>query len=81
MQFCINIGSKIIELIKQENFYQTDFAKSVWVSREMIEKYERSEITPSSEVPVKIADTLEATLDYVVGKTSVELDAKTLKRL
>ncbi len=29
----------------------------------------------------KIADALEVSLDYLVGKTSVELDNKTLKRL
>ena len=30
---------------------------------------------PSIEVAVKIADALEVSLDYLVGKTSVEIDA------
>lgn len=36
---------------------------------------------PSIEVAVKIADTLEVSLDYLVGKTSLELDKTTLKRI
>lgn len=38
-------------------------------------------MTPSVEVDFKIPDALEVSLDYLVGKTSVELDNKTLKRL
>ncbi len=30
---------------------------------------------------VKIADTLEVSIDYLVGKTNIELDRNTLKRL
>jgi|HubBroStandDraft_3_1064219.scaffolds.fasta_scaffold1738084_1 hypothetical protein len=44
----------------------------------MIEKNEHGEIRPSIEVAVKIADTLKAILDYLVGKTGVEPDVKTL---
>jgi transcriptional regulator with XRE-family HTH domain len=47
----------------------------------IIGKYERDEVKPSIEVAMKIADALEVSLDYLVGKVSVELDAKTLKRL
>jgi transcriptional regulator with XRE-family HTH domain len=47
----------------------------------MIGKYERDEVKPSIEVAAKIADALEVSLDYLVGKTSVEVDSKTLKRL
>lgn len=36
---------------------------------------------PSIEVAVKIADVLEVSLDFLVGKTDVEVDSKTLKRL
>ncbi|MBR9831652.1 helix-turn-helix transcriptional regulator [bacterium] len=45
------------------------------------DKYERNEVKPSIEVASKIADTLEVSLDYLLGKTSVQLDKTTIKRL
>ncbi len=48
---------------------------------DIIGRYERDEVKPSIEVAVKIADTLEVSLDYLVGKTSLELDKTTLKRI
>jgi hypothetical protein len=38
-------------------------------------------VKPSIEVVVKIADTLEVSLDYLVGKTKLELDAAAIQRL
>ena len=48
---------------------------------DIIGKYERDEVKPSVEVAAKIADALEVSLDFLVGKTNVEIDAKALKRL
>ena len=48
----------------------------------MIGKYERGDATPSLEVAKKIADTLEVSLDYLVGQAaSANLDKQNLKRL
>ena len=55
--------------------------KAVGSSGDIIGKYERDEVKPSIEVASKIADTLEVSLDFLLGKTSVQLDKKTLKRL
>ena len=41
----------------------------------------RNEVKPSVEVAAKITDVLEVSLDFLVAKTSVEVDSKTLKRL
>jgi transcriptional regulator with XRE-family HTH domain len=38
-------------------------------------------MTPSINVIVKIADTLGVSIDYLAGKTNIELDRNTLKRL
>jgi len=48
---------------------------------DIIGKYERSEVKPSIEVASKIADILEVSLDFLLGKTALELNKKTLKRL
>ncbi len=39
------------------------------------------EMKPSIDVVTKIADLLEVSLDYLVGKTDVELDDAMLKRI
>ncbi len=76
----MNIGNKITELRKQKNLSQTDFAKTVGVSREMIGRYERGEVMPSIEVAKKIADALEVSLDYLAGNSKkAAVDKKTMK--
>ena len=47
----------------------------------MIGRYERGDITPSIEVVIKIADALEVSVDYLVGKTTSQLDKQAVKRL
>lgn len=76
----MNIGSKISEIRKQKNVSQTDFAKAVGVSREMIGRYERGEVMPSIEVAKKIADALEVSLDFLAGNSKqATLDKQTLR--
>jgi transcriptional regulator with XRE-family HTH domain len=76
----MNIGAKMAELRKNKDLSQTDFAKAVGVSREMIGRYERSEVMPSIEVAKKIADALTVSLDYLAGDTkNVAIDKKTLR--
>ncbi|WP_298955529.1 helix-turn-helix transcriptional regulator [uncultured Nonlabens sp.] len=48
---------------------------------DVIGRYERGDISPSVDVVVKIADVLEVSVDYLIGKTSLALDKEALKRL
>lgn len=76
----MNIGHKVTELRKQKNLSQTEFAKLVGVSREMIGRYERDEVMPSIEVAKKIADALDVSLDYLAGDAQkAAVDKQTLK--
>ena len=38
-------------------------------------------ITPSIDVIIKVADALEVSIDFLLGKTNLELDNQTLKRI
>ena len=38
-------------------------------------------MTPSIDVIVKVADALNVSIDYLVGKTTLELDHNVLKRV
>ncbi|MCB9251863.1 MAG: helix-turn-helix transcriptional regulator [Flavobacteriales bacterium] len=77
----MTFGQHIAALRKRKGISQGDLGKSVGTSGDIIGKYERDEVKPSIEVASKIADTLEVSLDYLLGKISLELDKKTLKRL
>jgi transcriptional regulator with XRE-family HTH domain len=78
--FNMDIGTKIIEVRKQKGLSQTDFAKAVGVSREMIGRYERNEVMPSIEVAKKIANALEVSLDYLAGDAKLAaVDKQTLR--
>ncbi|CAM4114544.1 Helix-turn-helix [Pedobacter westerhofensis] len=50
------------------------------MSREIIGRYERNEVSPSVEVAKKIADALQVTLDYLAGGSDkANFDKHTLK--
>ena len=50
-------------------------------SGDIIGRYERDEVNPSVEVASKIADVLEVSLDFLIGKLNVEVDNTLLKRV
>lgn len=68
-------------LRKQRGVSQSELGKSIGTSGDIIGRYERNIMVPSIEVIIKIADALEVSIDYLVGKTTVQLDKATLKRL
>lgn len=77
----MTFGEHITTLRKRKGLSQGDLGKAVGTSGDIIGKYERNEVKPSIEVAARLADALEVSLDFLVGKTSVEVDSKTLKRL
>ncbi|MGL4283609.1 MAG: helix-turn-helix domain-containing protein [Eubacterium aggregans] len=77
----MTFGEHITTLRKRKGLSQGELGKAVGTSGDIIGKYERNEVKPSVEVAAKIADVLEVSLDFLVGKTAVEVDTKTLRRL
>ena len=77
----MNLGGRISELRKQKGWSQSELAKQVEVSREIIGRYERNDAVPSIEVAKRMAEAFEVSLDFLVGATSEEVDKATLKRL
>ena len=41
----------------------------------------KGDITPSIDVVIKIADALDVSIDYLIGKTKMLLDKQAVKRL
>ena len=68
-------------LRKQKGLSQSTLGKKIGTSGDIIGRYERNIMVPSIDVIMKIADELEVSIDYLVGKTNLELDKNTLKRV
>ena len=77
----MTIGEHIMLLRKKENLSQAALGKKIGTSGDIIGRYERAVITPSIDVIIKIAEELNVSIDFLVGKTSLKLDKETTKRL
>ncbi len=77
----MTLGQQITKLRKQKKLSQNDLGKKVGTSGDIIGRYERDEVKPSIEVAAKIADILEVSLDFLIGKVAVEVDHQLLKRV
>lgn len=77
----MTLGQHIGLLRKKKDLSQAELGKRVKTSGDIIGRYERDEINPSIEVVIKIADVLEVSIDFLVGRTSVVMDKATMKRL
>lgn len=78
----LNIGDRITELRKAKNWSQTDLAKAIEASRDIIGKYERNENSPSIEMALKIAKIFDVPVDYLLGEGKhAHYDNDTIKRI
>jgi len=76
----MTLGQHIIALRKEKKLSQSELGKRASTSGDLIGRYERDEVKPSIDVIMRIADALEVSIDYLVGKTSFELNKDMLKR-
>jgi transcriptional regulator with XRE-family HTH domain len=74
------LADNMMLLRKKKGISQADLGKMIGTSGDVIGRYERGDITPSIEVVAKIADALEVSVDYLIGKTKMELDKDTMRR-
>ena len=77
----MTLGAHINSLRKAKKLSQGELGKKVGTSGDIIGRYERGEVTPSIDVAVKIADALEVSLDFLIGKVDQEVDQHLLKRI
>jgi transcriptional regulator with XRE-family HTH domain len=77
----MTLGQQIISLRKKNSLSQSDLGKVIGTSGDIIGRYERDEVKPSIDVVIKIADALNVSIDFLVGKTEIELDKQTMKRI
>ena len=78
----LNIGHKISMLRKAKKWSQSDLAKQIEASREIIGKYERNENLPSIEMVLKLSKAFGVTIDYLIGNGEyASYDKETVERI
>jgi transcriptional regulator with XRE-family HTH domain len=77
----MSFGKRLVEVRKRKNLSQEDVAKHLGTKSPVIGRYERDEMKPSIETATKLADFLEVSLDFLVGKVDAEIDTTTLNRI
>jgi transcriptional regulator with XRE-family HTH domain len=77
----IGLSNRLINLRKEKKIAQGELAKMVGIHPNVLGRYERGEATPSVDMAAKLADALGVSLDYLIGKTDVELDKSILDKI
>ena len=77
----MSFGSRLITIRKEHKISQSELAQKAGIHSNVLGRYEREEATPSVEMAAKIADVLGVSLDYLVGKTDIELDQSILDKV
>jgi transcriptional regulator with XRE-family HTH domain len=77
----MTLGDNMMLLRKKKGFSQADLGKKIGTSGDVVGRYERGDIKPSIDVVEKIANVLDVSIDYLIGKSKMELDQQAVKRL
>jgi len=72
----MSFGKRITEVRKEKEMPQDQLSSILQTTTTTIGRYERDEIKPSIDVAIKIADALNVSLDYLVGRSENSLKDK-----
>ncbi len=64
-------SDRIMQARKEKGLSREELAEKIGTSGPIIGRYERGDMMPSVEIATKIADALEVSLDFLVGKSSL----------
>jgi len=77
----MDLYNRITELRKQKGWSQSELAKQINVSREIVGRYERGDAVPSIDIAKRMADAFEVSLDYLVGASEKQINKEMLSRI
>jgi transcriptional regulator with XRE-family HTH domain len=77
----MTFGERLIQVRKKKNLSQSDIGKLIGINGDAYGRYERNEVRPTIEMAVKIASSMDISLDFLTGNTDIELDTKSLQRI
>ncbi len=65
----LSLGEKIILLRQNNDMKQSVLSEQIGVTKSMLSKYENNINIPKADILGKIADSLNTTTDYLLGRT------------
>lgn len=65
----LTLGDRIISLRQDLDLQQKDLAVRIGITKSSMSKYERNINVPNAEILSKIADALNTTSDFLLGRT------------
>ena len=65
----MNIGARILTLLKKKGMTQRELANEIGVTETSISRYISGQRVPKSNIVVYMADVLNTTTDYLLGRT------------
>ena len=77
----MRFSERLSYLRKNKKIGQAELAKTIGTHTNVLGRYERGEAKPSIEMAVKLADALDTSLDYLTGRTDIEIDKILLNKL
>lgn len=70
----MGFDKRLGELRKTKKFSQGQLAEKAGIHANILGRYERGEAKPSIDIALKLAEALEVSLDYLVGKDDMLMD-------
>jgi transcriptional regulator with XRE-family HTH domain len=70
----MSFDKRLGELRKTKKFSQGQLAEKAGIHANILGRYERGEAKPSIDIALKLAEALEVSLDYLVGKDDMLMD-------
>lgn len=70
------IGERLSELRKDMGYTQQELADMLGISKFSISSYENDKTTPDDDMKVKLAKTLNVSMDYLLGITNEPIPYK-----
>jgi ribosome-binding protein aMBF1 (putative translation factor) len=71
-------GNRVMQARKEKGLSREELANLIGTSGPIIGRYERGDMMPSVEIATKIADALEVSLDFLVGKSTQTVKDKSM---
>jgi len=65
----MNIGARILPLMKKRGMTQRELANQIGVTEVSISRYISGQRMPKANIVVYMADALNTTTDYILGRT------------
>ena len=77
----MSFGKRLLSARKSKGISQEELAEKLGTKGPAVGRYERDEMKPSIDAAAKMAELLNVSLDYLVGKTDLNLDSSMMKRI